>query len=74
MVLGRTLIAQENGRAVILRDEEIDGAVPVGVNGCQVDMSGNSVPGHCTAAGSTAAIHAGLINVCGPRRASARSA
>ena len=29
------------------------GAVPVGVNGCQVDMSGNSVPGHCTAAGST---------------------
>jgi hypothetical protein len=28
------------------------GAVPVGVHGCQVDASGNSVPGHCTAAGS----------------------
>jgi len=29
------------------------GAVPVGVNGCQVDASGNSVPGHCTPAGSS---------------------
>jgi len=31
------------------------GAVPIGINGCQVDSTGNSVPGHCTAAGSAVA-------------------
>jgi hypothetical protein len=28
------------------------GTIPVGVNGCQVDLSGNSIPGKCNQAGS----------------------